>query len=192
VSSDSDTTQGDGTNDAAEWALLKLETWLWVVAAPPFAILVIIRHWDPTFRSGDAFLYLSGLITAVLGENVLQLKEEGFFGSDRQSWKQLDKDQLTYYFSAIGFFVASMYFAISQPHVRHPSTSWVQILVFFFAIFSLAYTRYLYTKTVSIGAFLTRDRRNLRRGSSSIVNDPRAEDDRSQASSETSDDGGGK
>lgn len=51
----------------------------WLVGVPGLVIILLVRGWGETFRTGEAFLYLAGLAAAAMGENLLQLREEGFF-----------------------------------------------------------------------------------------------------------------
>jgi hypothetical protein len=123
--------------------------WFWGVAIVPFVLIVIFRGWDETFRSGEAYLYLIGVTVAVLGEVGIELAENGI-----SSLKQITPRgkasaiiDLTLCLAAAAWGVVLV---VKQPRVHHPTTSWVQVVVFFLALSYLTATRFAFKGETSI------------------------------------------
>jgi len=123
--------------------------WFWGVAIVPFLLIVIFRGWDETFRTGEAYLYLMGVTVAVLGEVGIELAENGI--------KSLKEIKLKAKVSAFTNLALSLALAgwgavlvVSQPRVHHPTTSWVQVVVFFLALTYLSATRFAFKGETSI------------------------------------------
>ena len=116
--------------------------WFWVVALVPFILIVIFRGWNETFRSGEAYLYLIGLTVAVLGEVGIELAENGTQGiKDLPLGAKIGSIiELAISLAAAAWGVVLV---ISQPRIHNPTTSWVQVIVFYLALTYLAGTRFV-------------------------------------------------
>jgi hypothetical protein len=120
-----------------------------VVALVPFSFIFLLRGWNATFRSGDAFIYLCGLTVGAIFENLLQLLDEGVIASFTlaELWSLLGKRDTRRALAPTAIlFGLGVWYAIKQPHVRHPTTSWVQITIFFLAIVWLSSVRFRGTR----------------------------------------------
>lgn len=115
--------------------------WFYGVAVLPFILIVAFRGWDETFRTGEAYLYLIGVTIAVVGENVIELFENGTRGL---------KELGLYDWSAAIYSLAPVLAAaawgavlvVTQPKIHHPTTSWVQVVVFFVSLIYLLLARF--------------------------------------------------
>lgn len=115
--------------------------WFWVVAFGPFMLIVIFRGWDETFRSGEAYLYLIGVTVAVLGEVGIELAENG-----TKSIKSLPSDDKIVTIIELAVVLAAAAWGavlvVTQPRIHNPTTSRVQVVVFFLALNYLAAIRF--------------------------------------------------
>jgi hypothetical protein len=127
--------------------LLLSSLWFWGVGIVPFVVIVIFHGWNDTFRGGEAYLYLIGATVAVLGEVGIDLIENG-----TKALKKLPSKakigattQLALALAAAAWGVVLV---VTQPRIHHPTTSWVQVVVFFLALAYLTAIRF-----ASKGAF---------------------------------------
>jgi hypothetical protein len=115
--------------------------WFWGVGFAPFMLIVIFRGWDGTFRSGEAYLYLIGVTVAVLGEVGIELIANG-----TKDLKELPKKAKagSIFYLALSLAVSAwgVVLIVTQPRIQHPTTSWVQVSVFFIALAYLAAVRF--------------------------------------------------
>jgi hypothetical protein len=115
--------------------------WVWGVAFAPFMLIVIFRGWDETFRSGEAYLYLIGVTVAVLGEVGIELAENGTKGI-----KSLPLDDKIGAIIELAVVLAAAAWGavlvVTQPRIHNPTTSWVQVVIFFLALSYLTATRF--------------------------------------------------
>jgi hypothetical protein len=121
--------------------IILVSLWFWGVAIVPFVLIVVFRGWNATFRSGEAYLYLLGVTVAVLFEVGLGLIENGT--------KELKRLPPKAKFGAIIQLALALAAAawgavlvVTQPRIHHPTTSWVQVVVFFLALSYLAAVRF--------------------------------------------------
>lgn len=115
--------------------------WIYVVAFAPFFLIVFFRGWNATFRTGEAYLYMLGLTVGVVGETILELRTHGvqsIRGIASNDWGQ------TASVAAAALAIAGWgaVLVVTQPHIAHPTTSWVQVTVFFVGVFVLAWLRF--------------------------------------------------
>jgi hypothetical protein len=106
--------------------------WYYIVGIGPFVLIVTLRGWDETFRTGEAYLYLIGLVVAVFGEVLIEFLEEG-----RKRLKEVGKDWGAIIFSScilLAIVVWGAFLVVNQPKIQNPTTSWVQITIFFFGL----------------------------------------------------------
>jgi hypothetical protein len=103
--------------------------------------IVIFRGWDETFRSGEAYLYLIGVTVAVLGEVGIELAENGTKGI-----KSLPLDDKIGAIIELAVVLAAAAWGavlvVTQPRIHNPTTSWVQVVIFFLALSYLTATRF--------------------------------------------------
>jgi hypothetical protein len=122
--------------------------WVYGVALIPLGLILVFRGWNATFRSGEAFLFLAGLTFAVWSENLLSLISEGFFRhpDGRRQLPASAPALFTYYLYSVFFFGLGIYYTVHQPHVKSATTSWIQVVLFFYAMAALPYVRFAFTK----------------------------------------------
>jgi hypothetical protein len=121
--------------------LILSSLWFWGVGIVPLAFIVIFRGWNETFRSGEAYLYLIGATVAVLGEVGIDLIENG-----TKSLKDLPSKAkigaITQLALALAAATWGVVLVVTQPRIHHPTTSWVQVVVFFMALGYLTAIRF--------------------------------------------------
>lgn len=92
--------------------------------------------------AGKAYLYLIGVTVAVLGEVGIELAENGTKGI-----KSLPSDDkiVTLIELAIALAAAAWgaVLVVTQPRIHNPTTSWVQVVVFFLVLNYLAAIRFV-------------------------------------------------
>ena len=115
--------------------------WIYVVALVPFFLIVFFRGWNATFRTGEAYLYMLGLTVGVAGETVIELRTHGvrsIRGIASDDWGQ------TASLAAAALAIAAWgaVLIVTQPHIAHATTSWVQVTVFFVGLLALAGLRF--------------------------------------------------
>jgi hypothetical protein len=122
---------------------LQNKWWFFPAIVVPFVLLLVIGGWGGTFQSGDASAYIVAAVIVSVTESIFQQREENFEVL-RRLWvdikeKRYDSDVLEVISIVAGAslvaIVWNMYFAIHDRHVAMPSVDWVQILIFFAALF---------------------------------------------------------
>ena len=130
--------------------------WILLIALVPFGLILLLRGWNGTFSSGEAFLFLGGVTIAAVGENLIELKKNHYFDGLWESLKKGDLDDLSlrlsvlfqnqekwYYAPAAVILAFSIFFARQQPHAANPTTSYFQVAIFFAAIVVLPTVRFV-------------------------------------------------
>jgi hypothetical protein len=121
--------------------ILLVSLWFYGVAVAPFVLIVIFHGWNTTFRGGEAYLYLIGVTVAVLFEVGVGLIEDG-----AKKLKELPSKAkigvVTQLALALAAAAWGAVLVVTQPRIHHPTTSWVQVVVFFLALTYLAAVRF--------------------------------------------------
>jgi hypothetical protein len=113
-------------------AMRPVVLWGYIIALVPFILIVVFRGWDETFRTGEAYMYLLGLTAAVIGENFIGIYEHGpkKIGNSSETWGALAVLSAV----VLGITAWGVVLVVVQPRISHPTTSWIQVVLFFTAI----------------------------------------------------------
>ena len=124
-------------------AFFVTSAWFWFACVPALPPHSDLSWLDPTFRSGEAFLYLIGIAVAVLVEIGIGVKEKG-----RSAFTDLGGQALYRGMGnlLIGLAAAAWGFVLvtEQPHIRNATTSWIQVIALFYALSSLLIARFAF------------------------------------------------
>lgn len=122
--------------------------WVLIVLGVPFVILILLKGWGATFRSGDAAAFICGVVVASIGENLLDQAQNNFsqvksFIANRKAAPQ----RLVRNFIVINvaFLVWNAYFVVTDKYGRGLTVDWVQIVAFFGAVTFLPFLRFALT-----------------------------------------------
>jgi len=123
--------------------------WFYCVLAIPFLILVFPGGWKKVFESGDASVFVWGVIIACIAENIISHREDRYkklkkainhLKAARVS-EDLDfayfETSLTilYYVVILVLLGLNIWFAVSDKLSPNPSFSWAQFAIFLVTIF---------------------------------------------------------
>jgi hypothetical protein len=129
--------------------LVPSSVWFWFAAVVPFLLIVLLRGWNDTFQTGDAYLYLMGVAVTALAEVGIELGEKGIKGITELNL-QGAVTAVLYLCFITGLAIWGLILIHSQPHLGHATTSWIQVALFFYGLSVLSILRFTFRGKESI------------------------------------------